>query len=79
MGVNPQPSEAAVRACHMLRQAERLLAASGFYAEANALREQRVRVEKCSVESVNDLKPDHGAYTPSTIGKLVDESKGVAS
>lgn len=75
MESDPKPSEAAVRACHMLRQAERLLAASGFYAEANAIREQRGMVEKCSVDSVDNLKPDFGAYTLSTIGELVDGQK----
>ena len=75
MGDEPKASVAAIRACVMLRTVERLLASSGFYAQANAIREQRGQVEKCSVVSVDELNPDHGIYTPSTIGKAVDTAQ----
>lgn len=65
--------KAAINAVWQLRSAERLLASCGFYAEASEIRTQRMRVEKCSVTSVEELNPDHGDYSPKTIGKQADE------
>ena len=67
-------STAAIEACKMLRSSERLLASACFYSEAAAIREQRERVEQCSVQSVDDMKPDHGEYSPRTIGTATDEA-----
>jgi hypothetical protein len=65
--------KAATQAVWKLRSAERLLASSGFYAEADAIRKERQRVERCSATSVEELNPDHGDYSPATIGKIADE------
>lgn len=67
-------STAAVEACKMLRSSERLLASACFYSEASAIREQRERIERCSVQSVDDMRPDHGEYSPRTIGAATDEA-----
>lgn len=64
--------EAAVRAVLSLRVAERLLASSGFYGEADRIRQERIKIEKCSTTSVESLIPDHGEYAPETIGKVAD-------
>ena len=45
-----------------------------FYSEASAIREQRERIERCSVQSVDDMNPDHGEYSPRTIGAATDEA-----
>ncbi len=65
--------KAASNAVLQLRSAERLLASAGFYSEAAEVRVQRERVEKCSESSVEDLRPDHGDYSPRTVGKTADE------
>lgn len=70
----PTTYVAAIEACKMLRSCERLLASACFYSEASAIREQRERVERCSVQSVDDMKPDHGEYSPKTIAAAVDRA-----
>jgi 4-aminobutyrate aminotransferase-like enzyme len=65
--------EAAVRACQMLRQAERLLAAAGFYKTASDVRASREDTEDCTTESVRKLRPSVKDYSPQTIGNLVSE------
>lgn len=65
---------AAIESCKMLRSSERLLASACFYSEASAIREQRERIERCSVQSVDDGEPDHGEYSPKTIKAAVDEA-----
>lgn len=72
---NTQAIDAAINAVWQLRSAERLLASSGFYSEAASVREQRERVERCSVSSVEELSPDHGNYSPRTIGAEADHRK----
>lgn len=69
-------STAAIEACKMLRSSERLLASACFYSEASAIRAQRERIERCSVQSVDDMKPDHAEYSPRTIGTATDEAMG---
>ena len=65
--------KAASNAVLQLRSAERLLASAGFYSEAAEVRTQRERVERCSESSVEDMRPDHGDYSPRTVGKVADE------
>ncbi len=73
MSESASASEAAARAVVLLRQAERLAASAGFYGETENIRKERQRIERCSVQSVDDLAPDHGDYSPRTIGKLADD------
>ena len=73
MNIEPL-SSFTIEACRMLRRCEGLVASSGFYAEASAIREQRQRIERCSVGSVDDGEPDHGEYSPKTIKAAVDEA-----
>lgn len=68
-----KPSSAAVMAVKHMRSCERLLASSGFYEQAADIRKSREQVERCSVTSVDGLRPDHGDYSPATIGKLADK------
>ncbi len=73
--MNTEPlSVFTVEACRMLRRCEGLIATAGFYAEASTIREQRIRIERCSVESVDEGNPDHGEYSPKTIKAAVDDA-----
>lgn len=65
---------AAIDACVMLRSAERLLASCGCYEQAGHIRAQREHVEKCSVSSIEELRPSHDEHRPRRIAELVDEA-----
>ncbi len=75
MTTDKQRVHNAISAVRMLKECESLLASGKFYTQASQIQTIRGDIERCSVTSVENGRPDDGKYSPRTIGQAVEDEE----